>query len=316
MAKVTESDSFKEFMRQNGDGKLKVMAQDGYSKTETEPDNVVGKLVLESSNGRRLTAIYDADLDTYKVQNEPKDAKEPLQLSILNGKDRLEFDPKGQVTEVKDGQVTWTKPAHDLEEGSGNLKKGVDTLQDTSNSVGWMAKSLSNGNTGPVARIAHQLGDGKWSGRIGVGAGSGSAALSSLSLAADIANGDWNRVTEKGAGLATDVAELVQTLESRAGAAAGGAGASAARFGWVSNGARILGGAGVLTGVALTTKDLVDKKYTRAALGAAGVAGGGYALLGTASFAGPLGWGVAGAAGLATMAWDFNEGTQLAPFEL
>ncbi len=308
MGAVQDSDCYREFMRANGDGKLKVLASTG-SSTRGGTEIHSGNLLLESADGARLLAVYDAKKDTYVVSQQPRGSEEPTQVSFLHGENRLEIGDGG-VRERTGSGGEWKELALNSVEAAQDAKNGVNNFRSASDILHRIAKS--KWESGALLQFTDSAAAGRWSNRISGGLGSGAAALQGLALAANWANGDIEGAVSSGGKLGTNVAEVIKLSNETAWKAA----ATGGRAGWLARSGRLLGVAGMAVGAVEAGKDLSEGKYVGGGLKVAATTGSAYALLGASSFAGPVGWGIAGGATLAGMAWDHNEKTLIADLAL
>jgi hypothetical protein len=333
---IRDTDSFRSFMEQSGDGPFQVLSTES-TEGQGSGQESSASLILEAADGRRLVAAFNEERQTYLVQNYDAEG-EITDMSALTqtpgGLERLEVNGDGQVATyrlqggeflTRDGQAQGSSGAAEGAGGAGlsTARAWVRTAEDVVTAprqLSNLARALSRGGeaaaTGSEAnsRLGRILGNGVWAGRIGTGAGGLAASLSALTLAADLSAGDYERAGRTAGNLGVDIATISRAAQGDDFLRPAGAARAAGR--WTARGARVLGVAGLVTGAAFAVYDASQGEYGRATLGAAGAGGAALALFGSASWAGPVGWGVAGVASLGMMAWDYSDSTRVADYQL
>lgn len=309
MGAVQNDEGYQKFLQAHGDGKLKVLVSAG-SSTLHGKERLSGNLLLESADGSRLLAVYDAEKETYVVSQQPRGSEGPTRVRFLRGPDHLEIGANGSMRERIGSGGEWRELALNSVEAAQLSKDRFNDARSASDILHRIAKSKKE--TGALLQFTDAAATGRWSNFISGGAGSAAAALQGLSLAANWANGDIEGAVSSGGKLGTNVAEVIKLSNDNAWKAA----ATGGRAGWLARSGRVLGFAGMVVGAAEAGKDLSEGKYVGGGLKVAATTGGAYALLGASSFAGPVGWGIAGGATLAGLAWDHNEETKIADLAL
>lgn len=300
------SDAFESFMSANGNEPLKVFLSKSSSLTGEQRD-YTGSMILETKDGRRLSAAVDPKSGTTTVQVENKSGQ-PRQMSFIKGGERLEFDAEKGVCEVDGDKRTLLGNAASA---SKILSKGAEGTVNSATKVpdamkGWAARFIDP----EVEDLAAAINKSKWAPRVGSTLGVGFTLVNGLSLGVDVANGDYEAAARKAGTLGVDVASLTKTYGGKL-PTGGQPGA------WVGKGARFLGAAGLVAGAAFAGKDFYDGDYARGAIGTVGVAGTLLPMIfaGT-SWAGPVGIGLTVVAAAGTFAWDYNQGVSVAGMEI
>lgn len=315
VGEITNTDAFKKFMADSGDGPFQVVSTDSDAKDKKGNTSKSSSFIMEAPDGRKLAAVYDEKSKTYTLKTFDSNGEVTSLAAITRVGDnleKLEIDADGKATTSvasATGNVrSWLRTAEDVVTAPHHVAKGV-------RAVARLDEALIGANqAGKLGQMSKLLADGKWAGRIGVGAGGAAALLSGMSLTADLMSGDYAGATRTAGTLGMDIATIAKAANSDSFMNPALAASKAGR--WAAQGSRYLGIAGAVTSVVFAGVDAYEGKWVRAGLGAASAGGAALALFGTASIAGPLGWGIAGAASIAMMAWDYNEGTHIAPYAL
>jgi len=316
LSTIRETDSFRQFMEQSGDGPFQVVHSDS---EETGANGTVNSsnFMMEAPDGRRLAATYNHETQTYTVKTFDEEGTTSGLSAITregNQFERLEVSADGQVTTSvasASGEVrNWVRVAEDVITSPQQVARGARAAR----TIVRLDEALMGTNSAGISSLGSRILDGKWASRIGVGAGGAAAVLSGMSLTADLAGGDYAGAARTAGTMGIDIATVSKSLNSDVFGAPATAASRAGR--WAAQGSRFLGAAGAVTSVVFAGVDAYNGEYVRAGLGAASAGGAALALFGTSSLAGPLGWGIAGVASIGLMAWDYNQGTRVADYQL
>lgn len=324
MSTIRETDAFRQFMEQSGDGTFQVMASESDGRMPDGTRQQGGSFMMEAADGRRLVAMYNQETDTYAVRTEDAQG-EPTHFSAVTrtrgGMERLEVNSEGRVEEYRLSQTTgttrtWLRSAEDVITAPRQLgtagvqitRAGARALQRFDNAL-ISSRTLNN-----IDAFGEIFEGGTWARRIGVGAGGLAAGLSALSMSADLASGDIQGAGRHASNLGVDIASITRATTNRALTATNAGLRSNAH--WAVKGSRVLGIAGVVAGAGFAAYDVTQGEYVRAGFGAASTAGAALAIFGSSSWAGPVGWGVAGVATIGMLAWDYDQGTRVADYQL
>lgn len=293
---IEKSEGFRRFTELAGEGPFKVVVADSQERFANGKAMDNAHLVVEGPNGLRL--VVQADPDTGSVASQVENGKSPelgsLRSVVTAQGERYEVTPDGNAFRITvDGKVSVLE---------GEEWKKADARY-IGKSVGTALKTIPPNLKTP---------GGLWRASAGLNFGKIFTGLGALSMGADLLAGDFERAGRRAADLGVGSAALIQKAEAVALAKGSSLGGGA----WMARAGKTLGAAGVLGGGAFAIYDLAQGEYTHATLGAVATGGSALALWGTASWAGPVGWGAAALATAGTLAYDYNESTRVADFQL
>jgi len=296
LAAIENSDSFRRFRELAGDGPFKVVAADTQERFQNGKAVDQAHMVIEGPDGHRMIVKFDPD--SCAVASQLENVKKP-ELGIM----RSVLTPSGERYEVTpDGKAYHFSSDGQVRHLEGEVWKQADSRY-VGKSIGTALKTIP-----PNLKTSGGL----WRAKMGLNFGKVFTGLGALAMGADLLAGDVERAGRRASELGVGSAALIQRAE----AVAAARGTSMTGGAWMARAGRSLGAAGVLGGGAFAVYDLAQGEYTHAALGAAATGGSALALWGTASWAGPVGWGAAALATAGTLAYDYNEATRIADFKL
>lgn len=305
LAGLAGTESYAEFFRGAGEGGVTLSTYD--STREIEGQHRVDRAFnLVDSQGRQLRGYWDEAGQTYATQLISPEG-EIVRASAVT------HSPQGLVTSELDPQQVQALQTAGVDgiqgEGVAPRSVGVDPRTQVATGSGALSHSLRiPGVAEAVPRALAFAGlanpgvvPGAPADWVGARGNALAGALAFTQAGQSFANGDMNAtINHLGNGMA-DVASLAPGR--------GVPGVSPA----YRQGFRALGAAGLAFQAYGVADDMANGRTLRAVAGSVGVGGTAVALFGSASWSGPVGWGLAAVGTAGTLAWDYNDTRRVAP---
>lgn len=288
MESAKQGEAYRQFRQASGNGPLKILQGKSNQEFTDGKKSNSASLIVENAHGQRWTLLSDDVL-----AQEFKDGSQRMCSVTSNDGERLEVSKEGTAIRFrKDGQCQI------LEGEEWKPYKATGLTKPAANT--WKAVK-------PKADYGSMAGLEKAEG--GLKLGKALVGLGAFTMSLDLINGRWESAGRKAADVSVGVSGLMRGSQSIAQRSA---------VGWsrLSNTGRLLGRVGLAGGALFAVSDIAQGEYTKGSLGAAATAGTAYAMWGTASCAGPVGWGVAAVATAGTFLYDYDSSTSVANFQL
>ena len=320
---MEDSEAVQEFMQHIGDGQFNLASHESVTSNDPkgqDEDELFdpyknkfesnGQVLAMAPDGSRLVMRHDSKTGQQVAQfvrpgEEGQEDYHALTMANEQGQ-RLEVNSDGEAFHIDPGQVaggvrTAIKDA-DLVGGLGT--KGVHL---GAKSALWARKLARLGHTSDTSDALKGLKalDNKYSGSFAHGFDGAATVLSLTNSFSSSMNGDYGAATRHAVQAANDLGGFAGLAKNAAG-----------KLSTVGKIGTFLGFAGAVTNAGFAANDIYNGDYIRGGLGLAGATGSAMGMVGSlwagASWAGPVGWGIAAAASIGTLTYDYIDSTSIA----
>ena len=322
LKEITESDNFKRFLDQVGDGKFSLAFQDSEQTLTDGKESFTTSLNATAADGTSLTYVSGQEGGGVQYHQPGEKGEEAFTATTL-------FDDRGNRLEsASDGSASLVsfKGARqilkDAETVGTAAWRGPRALAHVPEMIGDLTKMGKIGKSGRLMTALGNL-DNQFQTNFGKGLDKVALGLNAFHTVSSAYQGKWGEAAGGLAGTATGIGAIAGHYGQgwKAGQYVDKLGKTAnmwdegATLAGVSRTAQIgkaLGAAGAVYQLGTGIYDITQERYARGALGIAGAGGTALAIWGGASWAGPVGWGLAAVATAGIYTIDYVDGNAIA----